>query len=445
MTRRLAALALTIGIAWFVVTGPQVDSVLRPTALALGLALIAASISGELLERLHLPRVTGYLLFGMICGPYLANIITRPMARELQLINGLAVVLIAFIAGLEMNVRRLRPRLRAMIELGGIAILVMYIGLFTVFWLVWPWLGIAPDLTGLQRIGVVALLTTVVASFSPTVTIALVAESRASGPLTELTLAVVILADLLLILFFTLVMQFVRTAFGGPQEIGLFVSLSWEIFGSFAFGASIGAVFAFYLRHVGREVPVALLGLCAIIAGAGARLHVEPLLVALAAGLVVENVAPPRGDMLKEAVERGALPVLVIFFVAAGASLQLDALATIGGIALAVSGVRMAFIWLSVRIGVRYARIDPKIGGLVWMGLVSQAGVTLGLTLIVAGEFPTWGATIQTLVVSLIALHQLVGPVLFRAALGRAGEIGRLGGDVLGIEEQFDTQPVRAD
>ncbi len=58
--------------------------------------------------------------------------------------------------------------------------------------------------------------------------------------------------------------------------------------------------------------------------------------------------------------------------------------------------------------------------------MVSQAGVTLGLTLIIAGEYPTWGATVQTLVVSLIALHQLIGPVLFRAALARAGEIGRM-------------------
>jgi len=442
MIRRLAALALTLGIAGFVVTGPQ-SAVHRPTALALGFALIAASISGELLERVKLPRVTGYLLFGMICGPYLLNIITRPMARELQLINGLAVVLIAFIAGLEMNIRRLRPRLGAMFQMGGVAIAVTYSLLFVIFWITWPWLRIAPDLQGIQRVAVVALLTTVVASYSPTVTIALIAESRASGPLSELTLAVVILADLVLILLFTLVMQFVRTAFGGAQEIGLFVSLSWEIFGSFAFGALIGALFAFYLRHIGREVPVALLGLCAIIAGFGAQLRVEPLLAALAAGLVVENIAPPRGDMLKEAVERGALPVLVIFFVAAGASLQLDALATIGGIALAVSALRTGLIWFSARLGSRYAGIDPQIGNLVWMGLVSQAGVTLGLTLLIAGEFPTWGVTIQTLVVSLIALHQLAGPVLFRAALARAGEIGQMDA---GAPAEVDLiEPVHAD
>jgi hypothetical protein len=67
-----------------------------------------------------------------------------------------------------------------------------------------------------------------------------------------------------------------------------------------------------------------------------------------------------------------------------------------------------------------------EISGLVWMGLVSQAGVTLGLTTIVAGEFSDWGGRVQTLMVALIALHELVGPVLFRSALARAGEIGKM-------------------
>ena len=100
MPRRLLALAATVAIVWWVVgvATPGAEGA-HATALALGFALIAAALSGALLERFGLPRVTGYLLFGMVCGPYIANIITRPMARELQLINGLAVVLIAFIAG----------------------------------------------------------------------------------------------------------------------------------------------------------------------------------------------------------------------------------------------------------------------------------------------------------------------------------------------------------
>jgi Kef-type K+ transport system membrane component KefB len=445
MIRRLAAMALVVLVAVMVVSFGADHAQARPTGLALGFALIAAAIAGELLERVRLPRVTGYLLFGMICGPYLANIITRPMARELQLINGLAVVLIAFIAGLEMNFRRLRPRLRAMLQLGGTAIGIMYVVLFGGFWLLWPWLPIAPELEGLQRAAVALVAATVIASFSPTVTIALIAESRASGPLSELTLAVVVLADLVLILIFTLAMQAVGYAFGAAREVGLFASLSWEIFGSFAFGAVAGALFAFYLRHVGLEVPIALLGLCALIAGLGAQLHLEPLLAALAAGLVVENIAPPRGDLVKDAAERGALPVLVVFFAAAGASLQLDAVATIGGIALAVSALRMLLIWLACRTGARVAGIEGDAGALVWMGLVSQAGVTLGLTMILAGDYPTWGSKMQTLMVALIAIHQLIGPVLFRAALARTGEIGKMDVGVSEEDPSIDAEPLHAD
>ena len=424
--RRFLALVVTVAIVWMAVTADTSAAVSGGTiGLALGFALIAAALAGELFERVRLPRVTGYLLFGMICGPYMANIITRPMARELQLINGLAVVLIALIAGLEINVGRLRPQLRAILQLGSVTMGTLYVVLFAVFWAAWPWLGVAPELHGLQRVAVAAVLTTVVASFSPTVTIALIAESRASGPLSELTLALVILADLVLILVFTLAMQGVRFAFGGIQNVGLFVELAWSVFGSFAFGAAIGALFALYLRYVGREIAVTLLAMCTIIAVVGTRLHLEPLLAALAAGLLVENVAPPRGDHLKDAVERGALPVLIVFFAAAGASLQLDALATIGGIALAISALRMAVIWASTRVGARWAGVPPPIGGMVWMGLVSQAGVTLGLTLLILVEFPDWGQQVQTLVVALIALHQLVGPVLFRAALASVGEVGR--------------------
>jgi hypothetical protein len=127
--------------------------------------------------------------------------------------------------------------------------------------------------------------------------------------------------------------------------------------------------------------------------------------------------------------------VLVVFFAAAGASLHLDALSSIGLIAVAVSAVRYVFIRVGgyLSSSVEVPGVAPEVAGLSWMGLVSQAGVTLGLTIIVASEFPEWGARVQTLMVSLIALHEMIGPILFRMALARAGEIGRM--------EETDTAP----
>ena len=382
----------------------------------------------DLVERVALPRVTGYLLLGLACGPYVANLITQAMARELGIFNGLAVALIAFIAGLEINVQRLRSHLRTLLTLALTIIAVMYALLLPALWLAWPWLGIAPDATGLARVALAALLTVVVISFSPTVTIAVLTDTRARGPLSDAILTTVIFADLVLILCFTGAMQFAAwaTGHGGADDVSVGVHLLWEIIGSFAFGASLGAVFALYLRFVGREVTLALLGLCVLLSSVGAYLRFEPLLAALAAGLVVENIAPPRGDALRLAVERGALPVLVIFFAAAGASLHLDALAELGLIAVAIAAVRMVSARTGAAAGGRLSGLQPEYRPLVWMGLVSQAGVTLGLAVIVASQYPGWGHALQTLVVSLIAIHEVIGPVLLRAALSRAGEIGRM-------------------
>jgi Kef-type K+ transport system membrane component KefB len=423
--RRALALAIVVTTALLVRRVPVAAVDARSIGLAAGFALLAAVLAGDLIARLHLPRVTGYLLFGLVAGPSVSNLISRPMARELRLIDGVAVALIAMMAGLEMNVATMRPRLASIARVGGVTIAILYTGLYALLYVIWPWVPILPAATGTLKTAVVALTAAIVTSFSPTVTMAVIAENRAAGPLTELTMAVVILADLLLVLAFGLTMQLVRYATGGAaDDVGLFVHLSWEIAGSLAFGALVGAVLAFYLRTIGREVAIVLIAACAVISEIGGRLYFEPVLGALAAGLVVENVAPPRGDTLREGVERSALPILIVFFAAAGASLRLDALRETGLIAVGLAVVRLGLIRGGAAAGARAGRIASPDRDLLWRGLVPQAGLTIGLTVIIASEYPEWGVPLQTLALAMIALHLLVGPVLFRTALVRAGEIG---------------------
>ena len=426
--RRALALAVTLALVAYAVRVAPPGGVGRPAALALGFALIAAALTGALFEKIRLPRVSGYLVFGMVCGPYVANIITQQMARDLQLVNGLAIALIALIAGLELNYARLKPRIAAMTQFGAIIVALMYGVLVPLVWLAWPWLPIAPEASGMGRFALSVLLATVIVSFSPTVTIAVIADTRARGPLSEIVLAIVVLADLTLIVLFSFAMQFVRWTTGASEaaDVSLLARLSWEILGSVAFGAVLGALFALYLRYVGREVTILLLALCLLLSALGPLLHFEPLIAALAAGLVIENIAQPSGDALKEAVERGALPVLVVFFAAAGASLQLDALASIGMIAAGFAAVRLGLIRGASALALRVSTVPRETGGLVWTGLVSQAGVTLGLAVLIAREFPDWGVAIQGLVVALNAIHAVIGPILFRSGLARAGEIGRM-------------------
>jgi Kef-type K+ transport system membrane component KefB len=394
--------------------------------LPLGFSLIAAYLIGSAADRLRLPRLSGYLLFGMLCGPYLLDLITATMARELQLVNGFALALIALVAGLELNLQRLWPQFRVLLILGGIVIGGTVAVLTLLLWAGWSWLPLGHVEGSQARLAAALVTATLVASFSPTVTIAVVAEARSRGPFTDLVVAIVVLADLVLILAFALASQFARWTMSAVEpEVGLGVQLSWEILGALAFGGIVGALFAFYLRFVRRELTLALLAVCALLAIVAPILHFELILAALAAGLVVENLAPPEGDELLVAIERGALPVLIVFFAAAGASLQLDVLAVTGGVALVLAAIRFGLIWGMSALGVAASGIAGTPARFVWMGLVSQAGVTLGLATIAATEFPGWGEQVRTLVVGLTGLHVLVGPILLKAALARAEEIGR--------------------
>jgi Kef-type K+ transport system membrane component KefB len=396
-------------------------------ALPLGFALIAAYLLGLTAERIRLPRLSGYLLFGLLCGPFLLNLITATMARDLQVVNNLALALIALVAGLELNLARLRPHFRSVCIIGGATMVGPLAVLTLLLWTAWPWLPFDSVGGPMPRLAAAIITAALVASFSPTVTIAVIAESRARGPLTELTMAIVVLSDLILILVVALGLQFARWTMGAtPADVAVNVQLSWEIFGSLAFGGIVGAVLAVYLRVIGREMTLVVLGVCALLAIVAPILHFELILAALGAGLVVENIAPPEGDDLKLAIERGALPVLVAFFAAAGASLQLDVLAMIGSLALVLAVVRFALIRGTAELAVRAARLSDSPARLVWMGLISQAGVTLGLATIVAAEFPSWGSQVRTLIIALTGLHVLTGPILLKAALQRAGEIGKV-------------------
>jgi trehalose-6-phosphate synthase/Kef-type K+ transport system membrane component KefB len=423
---RLAAVALVL-IAMILIrqVGPIASEDARGSAVALGFTLIMALVTGEFLRRFRLPRLTGYLLFGLLVGPYLGNVITEAMASQLLLVNGIATTLIAFIAGLTLNLERLERRVAGAGLTTAITLGIAMAGLSALAWVVWPWLPIAPGAAGMAKLSIIAIVVVIVVSFSPTMTAAVISETGSRGKLSDFVLAMVVLADLIVLVLFSLFMQLARATFAdsAPEDVSMLVRLLWEIGGAIAFGCLVGALFALYLRYVGREGTLALLAVCLLLSQVGISQQVEPLLAAMAAGIVIANVAVAQGEALKAAIQSGALPVLVVFFVAVGASLRLDTLAIAGLAAIGLAMARIALIWIGVRAGLKVSGVKSPAGAYVWTGLISQAGITLGLAAAVASEFPTWGAQVQMLLVALVAIHELIGPALFRTGLVRAGEI----------------------
>ena len=245
--RRLAAVTLVVaGVLWTRGLSTADSPDLTSTALVLGFTLVVASVAGDLLRRFHLPRLTGYLLFGLLAGPYLANVITELMASQLQVINGIATTLIALIAGLTLNLERFRSRLAAIARLTGAMLAIAMVGLFAMTWIAWSWLPVAPDAAGLAKLAMVAVFVVIALSFSPTMAAAVIAETGSRGRLSDLVMAMIVLGDLVLLVLFSLAMQMARAALGEGTgaDVNVLVRLAWEIGGAVAFGSLVGALFA---------------------------------------------------------------------------------------------------------------------------------------------------------------------------------------------------------
>jgi Kef-type K+ transport system membrane component KefB len=232
----------------------------------------------------------------------------------------------------------------------------------------------------------------------------------------------VVIGDLFVMVAFALCAALTKSAFGGAFDLGVLAGgIGWELFGSVLLGAVLGVAMLLYLRETAKEVPLFIVGACFVLAETGMHLHLSPLLLSLTAGAVIANLDEQRAQRLNQNTERAALPVFALFFAAAGASLRLDTLWIVGAAALILVVVRAGAIYVSCR---RAApSFDPRLRSFVWMGLISQAGVTFGLAALVGRTFPDFGPSIETLVVAMVTVHELIGPVLMRRALERAGEV----------------------
>ena len=352
------------------------------------------------------------------------------MAGQLQVITGIATTLIALIAGLTLNFERLGRRLAAdRADDGDDARPSPWSGLAVLAWLAWPWLPVAPEATGAARLAMVALLAVIVVSFSPTMTAAVITETGARGRLSELVLAMVVIADLVAARAVLVAMQAARVVLGRRTAAtsNVLARFAWEIGGAVAFGALVGALFALYLRYVGREVTLVLLGVCALLSQVGATQQFEPLLAAMAAGLVIENLAVAQGDALQgRGAARRAARAGRLLRRRSARRCRLDAVAAVGLVALALVVVRIALIRLGVAAGCAAPGSIRSSARYAWTGLISQAGITLGFASVVAAEFPRLGQRRCSCCSSaLIAIHELVGPVAVPARPGARGRARR--------------------
>jgi Kef-type K+ transport system membrane component KefB len=389
---------------------------------ALGFLVVAGAVAGSLAAMFGLPRLTGNLIAGILAGPQGFAIVTAHDVKSLGLLNALALALIALQAGAEITLPTLAKVWKGVFSSAvfQVALVIPLAG--GAFFLAAPHVPFLHDLPT----PAVAALAFVWGSLqfcrSPSVTMAVISETKAKGPLSDFMLGIVVALDVLLLPIFAAALMVARTQVLG-QELDLteLLLLGKDLFASFAAGVTFGLVLALLFRFTKEQILVVIV-VSYFVTWMCDYLRYDTLLVFVVAGFIVTNLTR-FGKELVDASDKTSAGVMVVFFATAGAKLDLMSLKQLWPLALAFFFVRVAATIVSARIGHRVAKDPDVVKKNAWLGLVSQAGVTIGLAVVASDALPGIGKPFASLAIAVVGINELVGAVLMKWGLQRAKEI----------------------
>jgi Kef-type K+ transport system membrane component KefB len=418
-----ASLSLLLTALWLVARLVPDSQSRFGTIAAVGFLLLAGTLTSQLVELVGLPHLTGYLLAGIVAGPYALGLIDQSSVEDLTQVNALALALIALEGGAHLRVATLRAGWRSLAYATVLQSLVVSFAIGGVFIALRPWIPFARDLPLTGLVGAGLLWGTVAVTRSPSATLGILAQTRARGPIATSTLTFVMTSDLVVIVQLACVMVVARPLLDPTASFSFaeLTSLGHELLGSVALGTTLGLVLAAYIRLVGAQLIIMFVALGFGMTEMLSFLHFEPLLTFMVAGFVVQNLSK-QGPKFLEAIERTGSIVYVIFFATAGANLNLRMLRELWPIAVALASSRALVTYGAGRLSARLAGDPPLLKKWSWTGLVAQAGLALGVAAVVERTFPLLGKGFAALSIATVALNQLVGPVLYKLALDRTGE-----------------------
>lgn len=401
--------------------------------LALGFVLLGSFLCGEIASRVRLPLISGYLLTGVFFGPLSAGLLPDQMVPlsssavgRLRVIDDLALGLIAFTAGGEIKIGTLRERGRLIIAAAGLQGFWTFFAVAAAAFLVAPFFPIG----GRQPVGMLTgcalLLGASMVPNSPATVVAVVNECRARGKLTDTVMSVTVVKDIVAVLIFMVALSAAELLILGEGRTRgtMIAGVAWEISGSIVVGVVLGWLMGVYIEKVGLELPAVVVGLGFLSMYLSGGVELSGLLICMVAGFTVENFSR-HGQALIQAVETYSLPVYVVFFTVAGASVDLTSLREMWPLATVMAAARGAAIYAGTRMACATEGDPPVLRRYSWLGFIGQAGVSLGLARIIAEALPGVGQSLSTVIIATITINQIIGPIALRWAIFRAGEANR--------------------
>ena len=406
-----------------------------------GLIVIVGFYFGRLAKKLRLPAIIGYMIFGILLGPSILNLVTSDTQSHLSFITEVALGFVALAIGLELDIAQLKRH-------GKAIILIILSESFGAFIIVFAALYL------LTKDVVLSLMFASVAPASaPAGTVAVIQEYKARGPLTNALYAVVGFDDGLGIIIFGFAFAIARSLLlkqAGVHAAGTFAILLkpfLEILMSFGLSIAFWALFTLLSRKLrtSGEVLVLVFGFVMLVTGLCEALGISLILTNMMIGILIVNTHSKRLiQHIQDELPNLMQIIFILFFTLAGTNLHIGALPSLGLIGLIYilsrAGGLMGGAWFGATIGKASQKIRKYLG----LGILSQAGVAIGLSLIVKQQFAgvgkilgyvggnpftegdRIGTALLTTITATCVVFEIVGPILTKIALTKAGEIGEV-------------------
>jgi Kef-type K+ transport system membrane component KefB len=399
--------------------------------LVIGLILFGGFLTGELCMRLGLPKVTGYILAGLLLNPRLTPVIPVDFVDHTDLVTNISLAFITFSVGGTLLMSRIRKLGKPIILITLLEAEGAFLFVAASFVLIAPWLlGEHSAVTATQFVPLALLLGSLAAPTDPSATLAVVHEYHASGEVTSTVMGVAAFDDILGIINYSLAVGFAAMfVLHQPLQGQALLQPLVKIGGSLVIGVLFGVILNRLIHLIRREkegvlitLVFSLLALCYGVAG---TLHSDELLSTMTMGVVVTNFNPHRDEIFQILERYTEELVFVLFFTLSAMHLDFTVLVA----NLPIIGVFVLFRalgkWCGSLLGGSLAHSSPAVRRFTVGGLLPQGGIVIGLALLIRQnpDFAGLSEILVNVILGATVVHEIIGPVVSKAALKMAGEL----------------------
>ena len=395
-----------------------------PILLIVGLMSFFAFYSGKAMKPLRLPSLIGFMLIGTVLGPSFLGILDETVQDRLSFLTDIALSFVAVSIGLELKLTNLKKMGSGVITVILSESIMAFIMVTTFVWLI------------TRNLPMALIFGAIAPASAPAGTVAVIKEYKAKGPLTQTLYAVVGFDDGLGIIIFGFASAIARHLLLPAGEGGVLMLLAkplMEIVLSLAVGVVLSAIYAFLIRKTEskRDQFLLLFAVVMMATGLSQLFHLSLILTNMVVGMILVNTQ--KTSLLSQIHDSLAdiMPLLfLLFFTLAGANLHIAELPALGFLGLVYFLSRGAGLMGGAWLGSSIEGLGKTIRDNLGLGILFQAGVAIGLALIVRNEFAEFGPAgdaIGTAVITTVSatsiIFELIGPITTKIALKRSGEI----------------------